>query len=383
MGKKIYKRYIIVMLLLAAGCFFLDPSVIWAQKLTHTVQKGDTLWDICENYYGDPNLWPKLWQMNPFITNPHLLEPGDIITLFEQEPVKEVSEVKAAEKEPPIKEEEPAVKEEEPKPGVMGIDVGKFTNVNALGFLSLEKIIPWGTVFESENENIMLAEGDIAYVIFDEDRDIKVGDEFSVGRSSPLLKNPVTGEDLGYTFQVNGKLKIEERLGLAHQGKKFYDKKNVFETKVVEVYEPVSIDDSVLPYTSFSSCVLPVSMNKDLVANIVASKGQMTLLGHNSIVYIDLGLKDGINRGNVFDVVEASIVKDPKPGEEGSLLFKSHIILPDRPLGKIMILESRPDTSTAIVLSATEPFSTGIYITDLSWAETPDFLLSIANCPVK
>ncbi len=123
----------------------------------------------------------------------------------------------------------------------------------------------------------MLAEGDIAYVIFDEDRDIKVGDEFSVGRSSPLLKNPVTGEDLGYTFQVNGKLKIEERLGLAHQGKKFYDKKNVFKTKVVEVYEPVSIDDSVLPYTSFSSCVLPVSMNKDLVANIVASKGQLTL----------------------------------------------------------------------------------------------------------
>ena len=376
MGKKIKKRYIIVVLLLAAGCFFLDPSGIWAQKFTHTVQKGDTLWGICERYYGDPNLWPKLWQMNPFITNPHLLEPGDVITLFEQEPVKAVSEAKAAEKEPAVKEKEPAVKEKEAKPGVMGIDVGHLTDVNALGFLSLEKIIPWGALFASENDNIILTEGDIAYVLFDEDKDIKVGDEFSIGRSSPLLKNPVTGEDLGYTFQVNGKLKVEERLGLAHKDNKFYNKKNVFKTKVVEAHEPVSIDDLVLPYTPpVSSCVLPVSMNKDLLGNIVALKGQMPLIGPNSIVYIDLGLNHGINRGNVFVVVEANIVPDPEP--------RGKIILPDRPLGKIMILESRPDTSTAIVLSATEPFSTGIYITNLSWTETPDFLLSIANCPVK
>ena len=373
MGKKIKKRYIIVVLLLAAGCFFLYPSAIWAQKLTHTVQKGDTLWDICEKYYGDPNLWPKLWQMNPFITNPHLLQPGDLITLFEQEPVKEVSEAKVAEKETPIKVEEP-------KTVVMGIDMGHLTNASAIGFLSLEEIISWGTLFASDNDKIMLAEGDIAYVLFDEDRDIKVGDEFSIGRSSTLLKNPVTGEDLGYTFKVNGKLKVEERLGLAHGDNRFYNKKNVFKTKLVEIYEPVSIDDSVLPYTSFASCVLPVSMNKDLLANIVASKGQLELIGPNSIVYIDLGLKQGITRGNVFEVVKGNVVPDPNP-EKG--VSSSKIILPDRRLGKIMILETRPDTSTAIVLSATEPFSAGVYITNLSWAEMPDFLLSIANCPVK
>jgi len=373
MGKKIKKRYIIIVLLLAAGCFFLYPSATWAQKLTHTVQKGDTLWDICEKYYGDPNLWPKLWQMNPFITNPHLLVPGDIITLFEKEPVKEVSEVKVAEKQPPKKVEEP-------KPAVMGIDVGHLTDVNALGFLSLEKIVTWGALLASDNDNIMLAKGDIAYVIFDEDRDIKIGDEFFIGRSSSLLENPVTGEDLGYTFKVNGKLKVEERLGLAHGDNRFYNKKNVFKATVVEAYEPVSIDDSVLPYTSFPSCVLPVSMNKDLLANIVASKGQLELIGPNSIVYIDHGLKQGINRGNVLEVVEGNVVPDPNPGKGVS---SSKIILPDRRLGKILILEARADTSTAIVISATEAFSTGVYIISLSWAETPDFLLSIANCPVK
>ena len=104
MGKRIKKRLFIILLLMGIGCFFFEPSMIFAQKLTHTVQKGDTLWDICEKYYGDPDLWPKLWQMNPFVTNPHLLHPGDVITLFEKEPVKEV---KHPAKEPPVKEPEP------------------------------------------------------------------------------------------------------------------------------------------------------------------------------------------------------------------------------------------------------------------------------------
>jgi len=368
MGKRIKMRYIIVVLLLAAGCFFAYPSGIWAQKLTHTVQKGDTLWDICEKYYGDPNLWPKLWQMNSFITNPHLIMPGEVITLFEQEPVEEVAEVK-------VEEEEPPPIEEEPEP--TGIDLNTLTKVDALGFLSTEKIIPWGTIFSSENKNIMLSEGDIAYVLFDESRGIKVGDEFFIGRSSPLLEHPVTGKDLGYTFNVNGRLMVEERLGLAQKGKVLYDKKNVFKTKIVEAYEPIHIDDSVLPYVSVSSCLVPVPMNREFLGNIVATKDQRVLIGPGSIVYIDLGLKHGIKRGNVFNVVQANIVPDPKP--ENSF-YKYNIILPDRPMGRIMIVKSRSDTSTAIVLSATEPFSTGVYIVNLSWTETPDFLLSMLNC---
>ncbi len=374
MRKKIGKRYFVVMLL-AAGCFFLNPSLIWAQKLTHTVQKGDTLWDICEHYYGNPNLWPKLWQMNPFITNPHLLEPGDVITLFEQELIKEVREVKG--EETAIKE---PVKEEEPKPPVMGIDAGHLTDLDNIGFLSHEEITSWGTLFAADTDKIMLSEGDIAYIIFDEEKTIKIGDEFSIGRSSAIQKNPVTGKNLGYVFKVNGKAKVEERLGLAYGDKRFYNKKNVFLTKIVESNEPISIDDSVLPYIKISSCVVPVSLNKDVLSNIVASKDQRKLIGTNQIVYINLGLNDGINRGHVFEVVTANVVMNPNP-EEG--VSSSKIILPDKRLGKIMILEARADTSTAIVLSATEDFSIGVNITNLSWAEMPGSLSRIASCPVE
>ena len=66
----------------------LSPSILAEKKLTHTVKKGDTLWSICEKYYGDPYLWPELWEMNQFVTNPHWISPGDIIKLFEHKEIK-------------------------------------------------------------------------------------------------------------------------------------------------------------------------------------------------------------------------------------------------------------------------------------------------------
>ena len=78
------RKHWLAIVLIAFGVWFVDSGVsvpVGAQPLTHTVEKGDTLWDICEKYYGNEELWPKLWQMNPFITNPHLLKPGDVAVL--------------------------------------------------------------------------------------------------------------------------------------------------------------------------------------------------------------------------------------------------------------------------------------------------------------
>jgi hypothetical protein len=48
---------------------------------TYVVQKGDTLWDISSVFLNQPWHWPKLWRLNPEISNPHLIYPGDIISL--------------------------------------------------------------------------------------------------------------------------------------------------------------------------------------------------------------------------------------------------------------------------------------------------------------
>ncbi len=49
---------------------------------TYTVQKGDTLWGIANEFLRTPWDWKKLWNANPSIKNPNLIYPDEVIQLY-------------------------------------------------------------------------------------------------------------------------------------------------------------------------------------------------------------------------------------------------------------------------------------------------------------
>lgn len=48
----------------------------------YIVQYGDTLFDIGKQLLGDGGYWPKLWQINPYLKNPHFIYPGMRIRFY-------------------------------------------------------------------------------------------------------------------------------------------------------------------------------------------------------------------------------------------------------------------------------------------------------------
>jgi len=330
----------------------MSPSISAGKKLTHTVQKGDTLWSICEKYYGDPYLWPELWEMNQFVTNPHWISPGDIIKLLEYKEIK-LAPVKKVVK---LKKQPVTIKK------LMGVDVSSFTNVNALGLLLHEMIVPWGKIFDVKSEKILLSEGDTVYVKMYKEN-IKPGDKFTIYSMSDPINHPFTRRPFGYIYSFKGILKM----GSAQKGYHI--------AKISESFKTIYKNDLLIPYHPVSYCILPIPFRYDIAAYIVAAKDKLELLGQYSVVYLDAGSNKNIQTGNIFEAIqERESTSEPRT--------KETVVLPPTILGKILILKTTEDTSVGVVFWASKNFTNGVTVRPMSWQKQPKKFANLPGCPI-
>jgi hypothetical protein len=270
----------------------------------HIILRGDTLWDLSNQYFQNPFLWPQLWDANRYIENPHLIYPGDPLRI----PELEVVRPEGVEAGPGGVAGEPgapgAPGEEVPgAPGAPGQPVGpsgprfraayEEITIQCAGYLQEEGDDDFRVFGSEEGEHkVGLSTGDILYLNRGSDQGIRAGDMYYTQR-----KQESNFEERDF-IRRTGWVRI-----LAVQG----------ETAMAEVVQAcldVQVGDYLKPFEPIPVPLLPV---QDPVTRLTPETGRMRgriaaslddlgTLAQGYLVSIDLGREDGVVPGNVFTI---------------------------------------------------------------------------------
>lgn len=313
------------------GLTLLIPSISLSQTLEikdYTVASGDTLWNISGKELGDPFLWPKIWQENPNIANPDRLYPGQKIRIPLRYAQKEGQGKQVAGTEPgaAFPAETPQKGEFAKKSGVdkesspASVPLRPLIDRNVLvasGFIA-DSVKGVGTIAGAPSQRIVFGKYDIVYVKID--KPAKVGDRFYILRKGELVRHPVTNKKMGYLVEMLGVVEIlrfEYGDTLA---------------KITEMFNDIHSGDLLETYYDISPPLTTGEFRKpDITGYVVASRYGHLGDAKLNIVYIDKGLKDGLDIGDTVKTL--NVIDDHKI-----------------PSGAIQIISCRETTSTAVVL---------------------------------
>lgn len=348
--------------------------------MVYIVKQGDTLWNIAVRFNANPWIWPKLWEQNKYITNPHLIYPGEPIALLPTsvvpstgvaatpltsvaqapEQVAQLSEqgITAPTQEmtaPTIETEEQPMEqpEEEAAPSMETATPygSKFVNVSAntylypstdsAGFLTKQEVSSAGEIVDAEaHDRSILAEHDKVFINLGSNAGVKEGDQFKIYKTDGEIDDPATGSFLGYKIKALGILKITKV------------DNSVSTADIVSSYEEITVHNKLMPYEPGSKTI-----NLTLAANaidgyVVCGRHGASIFGENDTVYIDRGSNDGVQVGNTFVIYkDREPVTDPSTG--------ATLNLPKEVLGKLLVITVHDNTATAIITKSVKEIEGG------------------------
>ncbi len=337
---------------MVAMAILLPPTGLFAQDLTlgeekldqeamyHTVVKGDTLWDITEEFFEDPFKWPQLWKKNAQIKNPHLIFPGDVIKITSDGieivlrglPYEKLAPQEDAVPELPVvkleKQEEAAPSEPAPEVRPENINSDKVVHT---GFISKGALKASGVIVRPTDKKVMIYRGDDVILSFEDGENIKIGDRFVIFTVEDKVKHPVTRKKVGYVVDNHGTLKVTSVMG------------SLVEGRVDLAYKEIFKGAKLTPYIDPLKKVTITETTADLEAVIIATIEGVHQVAENDVIYIDKGNKDGLMVGNKLGIYRArGTVKDP-------LRKRTEIQLPSIVLGEAIVISLQENSAACLV----------------------------------
>jgi hypothetical protein len=334
----------------------------------YTVKAGDTLWAISGLFLKSPWRWPELWGMNlSDIKNPHLIFPGQVLFLETKDGRARLTTRSAGVGDPPTVRLSPRTRIEELRraalPTLKSHLIEPFLSepviVDERGLSDAPRIVA------TTDSRVLLTRGDRAYAR------ASVGDEltddpnqkqkvFRIFRNVTALKDPITGEVLGYEAQYVGRALLARSEGLQEStdrnGKVSLDIVPAT-IDIIDAKEEMRVGDRLLPEPprQLQSYVPHAPLNP-VDARIVSVYGSAVInAAQNQVVVINKGEQDGMESGQVLAIMKdgARLIDKTDPGQPD-------IKLPDERNGLMMVFRTFDKLSYALVLDIT----TGVRVGD-------------------
>ncbi len=303
----------------------------------HIIQKGDTLWDLGQQWLGNPFLWPQIWDQNRYIQDSHWIYPGDPIVKPGKAtvvpPGGPLSGEAGAEEEGVSVPSKPEPSSVRTTPKLLHPLAMKH-DVYCSGYVDPDHVFPPLWVAGREIERIGVGTGDVVYLNQGRNQGIEAGMDLAVQRKAWPVRHPATQQDLGSMIVRLGRVRV------------LCSQENTAVGAIMDACEPIHDSDELVPWTNIRipdrTAMPPFDRHCEGASGgaqgyVVVIKDRLSAAGTGHIIHTDLGQNSGV-----------------RPGDSLTL-YRDNGELPRLMIGQAMILTVEPGTSTAkVTLSVRE-----------------------------
>jgi len=315
-----------------------------AHPRQYTVKKGDTLWDISNLFLQDPWYWPEIWQKNNQIANPHLIFPGDVLTLVyvNGQPQILVNEAQhqavqnnSAQAGLPVKKLSPGIRVKALQasiPSIPGDAIRQFLSKPRV--VTKEQLEQAPRIVASDERHLILGFGDRVYIRGEIDKE-RV--RFSIYRPGDALRDPQSNELLGYEAKYAGDLHITT-YGDPASGDITFSEREIL------------IGDRLLPEdkSKLENLFFPHIPDREVEAQIISLYDALFGVAQYQIVVINKGERDGMEVGHLL----ATFTQGDTVRDHLDIRHSKEIKLPNERSGLIMVFKTFDRVSYALTLES-------------------------------